>query len=403
MRPLSIPTHTGLLALHGETPDAALAQLRARCQDRRVVTRLRRLARLIASGRAVTLSGPDASIQAVSLALQGYLKRDHAWTPGAGETLTTPEVLARLRALPQTYTALHHGLPAAHVDLLRFPDGVLTLPVGGASTRTPDAAFLDTWAGVTWVRPHTVLRRIPRALRPGPARQARAPRAPKPPRTPEEASRKNAEKWNQRQRDAAPLYMQAGLEGNLVRQGLIVDRHPEHQLRLSEDRHTQQARHAQESSLRAETLRRVLKARCPDAYREALLTLRRLQQRAPSLRRPHFQADHWYTALRRALSPDGLLEVLDEVWPQHAQTLRHLWAIDENLARKQQRGEYNGWGRAAVAIAGEPPQAHGEGTIRTPKQGGGAPMSTRPTSRNTGSTETSTMPLRMLPPPPVQG
>lgn len=341
MRPLPIPTDSGLLALHGHTPDAALAQLRTRCRDRRVVTRLRRLARLIHAGRTVTLTGPDASTQAVGQALQGYLRRDHGWAPR--ETLTTAQVLATLRAVPQTYTALHHGLPGAHVDLLRFHDGVHAAPVGGTATRTPDAGFLDAWAGVTWVRSHAVVRRIPRSQRPRPARPGRAPRAPKPARAPEEASRKNAEKWNQRQREAVPLYIQAGLENDLVQQGLIVDRTPDHQLRLGEDRHTQQARHAQESTLRAEALRTVLKRRCPDVYREALLTLRRLRQSAPSLRRPHFRADHWYTALRRVLTRDELLAVMDEVWPQHAQTLRHLWAIDERIQVGQRQGEYSGW------------------------------------------------------------
>jgi hypothetical protein len=63
------------------------------------------------------------------------------------------------------------------------------------------------------------------------------------------------------------------------------------------------------------------------------------------LRRPADNADHWYGLLRKNLSRPDLLAHLDQEWPQHAQTLRQIWAIDADLNRKVERGQYNGWGK----------------------------------------------------------
>lgn len=171
------------------------------------------------------------------------------------------------------------------------------------------------------------------------------PRSPRPPRTPEQASERNAQRWNDRQRARLPLFMNAGLEGDLIRTGVLRDRPADHRLRLSENLWTGLAALDCEAAVRGERFRRAMKHRCPDEYPAALSQLRRLRSLAPSLRRAVFTSDHWLAALRRTLPRETFLSVVDEIWPAHARTLRHLADIDARIQRKAALGQFNPWNR----------------------------------------------------------
>lgn len=162
-------------------------------------------------------------------------------------------------------------------------------------------------------------------------------------RTLEEASRVNARKHNQRQRDRLPLFMGAGLEDDLKAKGVLRDREPDHLLKT----HTAYVARLGQSDPavwdRSDRFQVLFKRLCPEQYPAALRRWRELRVHHPSLRRAAHNADYWYGLIARALSRPELLALLDEEWPQHAATLRHLWAIDADLARKAERGQYNGW------------------------------------------------------------
>lgn len=127
------------------------------------------------------------------------------------------------------------------------------------------------------------------------------PRTPRTPRTPEQASERNAQRWNDRQRARLPLFMDAGLEGDLIRTGVLRDRRPDHQVRLNEDLRERLGALEAAAAVRGEQFRRSMKSHCPETYPAALRQLRRLRALAPSLRRAMHTSDHWLTALRRAL------------------------------------------------------------------------------------------------------
>jgi len=169
------------------------------------------------------------------------------------------------------------------------------------------------------------------------------PRTPRTPRTPEQASERNAQRWNDRQRARLPLFMDAGLEGDLIRTGVLRDRRPDHQVRLNEDLRERLAALEVAAAVRGEQFRRAMKSHCPETYPAALRQLRRLRALAPSLRRAMHTSDHWLTALRRALPEGTLLIILDEIWPEHAQTLRQLSDIDARIQRKTALGQVNPW------------------------------------------------------------
>lgn len=141
-------------------------------------------------------------------------------------------------------------------------------------------------------------------------------------RTREEASARNAEKWNARQRAALPLFVQARLEDHLVQVGVLVDRSPDHQLQRVVDLNERLAELHAACRARAEVWRQVFKTQRPAEYPEALLKLRRLRMGFVSMRSPVSASDFWYTALRRALSPEVFLAVLEEHWPTHAAVLK---------------------------------------------------------------------------------
>lgn len=91
--------------------------------------------------------------------------------------------------------------------------------------------------------------------------------------TREEASARNAQKWNTRQRAALPLFVHAGLEDHLVQVGVLVDRSPDHQLQRVADLTERMAELHEACRARAETWRQVFKTQCPEAYPEALWKL----------------------------------------------------------------------------------------------------------------------------------
>jgi hypothetical protein len=167
----------------------------------------------------------------------------------------------------------------------------------------------------------------------------------RPRRTLEEASRRNAERHNQRQRDRLPLFIQAGLEDDLLTRGLLQDRAPDHLLNTQTAYLAQLSCRDPEVWDRSARLQAAFKRLCPARYPDALRHWRALRSRHASLRRAADNADHWYGLLARHLSRPELLAWLDQEWPQHAQTLRYLWRIDAALARKAERGRYNGWGK----------------------------------------------------------
>ncbi|MCD0156654.1 hypothetical protein [Deinococcus sp. 6GRE01] len=169
------------------------------------------------------------------------------------------------------------------------------------------------------------------------------PRTPRTPRTPEQASERNAKRWNDRRRARLPLFMDAGLEGDLIRTGVLRDRRPDHQVRLNDDLHERLAALDAAAAVRGEQFRRAMKHHCPETYPAALVQLRRLRALAPSLRRAMHTSDHWLTALRRALPEGTLLVILDEVWPEHAQMRRQLSDIDARIQRKTALGQVNPW------------------------------------------------------------
>ncbi|MDR6221222.1 hypothetical protein [Deinococcus soli (ex Cha et al. 2016)] len=166
---------------------------------------------------------------------------------------------------------------------------------------------------------------------------------PRTPRTPEQASERNAKRWNDRRRARLPLFMDAGLEGDLIRTGVLRDRRPDHQVRLNEDLRERLAALETAAAVRGEQFRRAMKSHCPETYPAVLRQVRRLRALAPSLRRAMHTSDHWLTALRRALPEGTLLVILDEIWPEHAQTLRQLADIDARIQRKTALGQVNPW------------------------------------------------------------
>ena len=168
-------------------------------------------------------------------------------------------------------------------------------------------------------------------------------KTPRVPKTTEQASADNAKKWNQRQRDALPLYMQAGLEHELLQKELIVERQADHQLRQSQSLQERLAELDAQCVIRAEVFRREVKALMPARYPELLGKLRSMRRTFRSMRRPVNASDYWYTALHTHLDRKTLLDVLDRLWPEHAATLRHSYAVDHRIKRAQQAGQYNDW------------------------------------------------------------
>ena len=160
---------------------------------------------------------------------------------------------------------------------------------------------------------------------------------PRTPKSAEQASRENAARYNQRQRDQHPLWVSAGLEDTLRAAGVLRTRAPDHQLRLHA---AQRARHrdldARHRAL-GEAYRTALKAAAPHAYRAALLLLRRLQQRFESLRRPTMVCDHWHTALRKALPRSEWRATLRTIDPDCARTQDLFEHIEARLQRRAAR------------------------------------------------------------------
>ena len=163
------------------------------------------------------------------------------------------------------------------------------------------------------------------------------------PKTAQEASEDNANKWNQRQRDALPLYMDAGLEAELLQKKLIVERPTDHQLRQSAQLHGRLAALDEACAVKAEIFRREVKALMPALYPELLRKLRAMRGKFSSMRRPVNASDYWYTALHTQLDRAALLHVLDRLWPEHAAALRRSYAVDDRLGRAAQAGQYNAW------------------------------------------------------------
>lgn len=162
-------------------------------------------------------------------------------------------------------------------------------------------------------------------------------------RTRAEASARNAEKWNTRQRAALPLFVHAGLEDHLVQLGVLVDRQPDHQLQRVADLDERMAALHETCRARAEVWRQVFKTQCPATYPETLLKLRSLRLRFPSMRSPVSTSDFWYTALRRALSAEAFLAILEEHWPAHAAVLKHGQRVQARIARQTALGQSNSW------------------------------------------------------------
>jgi len=158
-----------------------------------------------------------------------------------------------------------------------------------------------------------------------------------------EASARNAVKWNARQRAALPLFVQAGLEDHLVQVGVLVDRSPDHQLQRVADLDARLAELHAACRARAEVWRQVFKTRCPAEYPEALLKLRRLRTGFASMHAPVSASDFWYTALRRALSTEAFLAVVEEHWPTHAAVLKQGQMIQAKIARRAALGQSNPW------------------------------------------------------------
>ncbi|MXV21189.1 hypothetical protein [Deinococcus xianganensis] len=167
-----------------------------------------------------------------------------------------------------------------------------------------------------------------------------SPRPPRTARTAEQASARNAQRWNDRQRARLPLFIDAGLEGDLIRTGVLRDRPADHQVRLSDDLRTRLAALDAAAAVHGEQFGRAMKRHCPEAYPDAL---RRLRALAPSVRRAVSTSDHWLGALRRTLPREAFLSVVDEIWPEHAQSLRQAADIRGRIHRSMERGQINPW------------------------------------------------------------
>ncbi|GGS08900.1 hypothetical protein GCM10008960_38990 [Deinococcus sedimenti] len=137
--------------------------------------------------------------------------------------------------------------------------------------------------------------------------------------------------------------MDAGLEGDLIRTGVLRDRPADHQVRLSDDLRTRRAALDAVAAVHGEQFRRAMKRHCPEAYPDALRQLRRLRALAPSVRRAVSTSDHWLGALRRTLPREAFLSVVDEIWPEHAQSLRQAADIRGRIQRSMERGQINPW------------------------------------------------------------
>lgn len=155
---------------------------------------------------------------------------------------------------------------------------------------------------------------------------------PRPRKTPEQASIDNAKKFNARQRAALPLFMGAGLEAQLLEQGHVRDRAPDHQLRLQQELWDRLAAHADHCRLVGESLRREMKAAAPETYRQDLLRLRYLRSRFGSMRRPVNTCDFWRTALRKALSVEDFHAAERRADPTAAQRQANKAWVDAQLA-----------------------------------------------------------------------
>lgn len=162
-------------------------------------------------------------------------------------------------------------------------------------------------------------------------------------RTLEETSALNAQRFNEQQRERLPLFMQAGLEEDLLARGVLRDRPADHLARVHTAYVARLGRGDPAVWDRSARLQRAFKVHCPEVYAAELLRWRGLRARFASLRRAADNADWWLSLLRRHLSREAFLAVLDVEWPTHAATLRHVWAVDERLARKAALGAYNSW------------------------------------------------------------
>jgi hypothetical protein len=162
---------------------------------------------------------------------------------------------------------------------------------------------------------------------------------PRPRKTPEQASIDNAKKFNAQQRAAFPLFMDAGLEAQLLEQGHVRDRAPDHQLRLQQELWDRLAAHDDHCRVVGEALRRELRAAAPETYRQDLLRLRSLRLRYGSMRRPVSTCDFWRTALRKALPIEEFQAVERCVDPTAAQRQANQAYVATRLAARLQAGQ----------------------------------------------------------------
>ncbi|GGB79303.1 hypothetical protein [Deinococcus soli (ex Cha et al. 2016)] len=169
------------------------------------------------------------------------------------------------------------------------------------------------------------------------SRAGQQERTPRTPKTAEQASLDNAARFNTRELSRFPLWTGAGLEGELRELGVIRTRAPDHQLRLQADLSDRltalRVQHAQD----AEAYRLALKAADPEAYREALLSLRRMQTRFSSMRDPTKVCDHWHTRLRKALPTEQWRRIEVQVRPEAALAHQVTDDLDRRAVRRAQR------------------------------------------------------------------
>lgn len=159
----------------------------------------------------------------------------------------------------------------------------------------------------------------------------------KPPKTPEEASRDNALKFNRQQVERHPLWVGAGLEPELREAGIILVRPENHGLRMQAQMATRMADLQQRHAREAELYRQALKREAPAAYREALLSLRRLRRLSPSMRGATKTCDHWHTRLRKALPQERWRAIECEICPAAAEEHRTWDWIQAQLQKQRER------------------------------------------------------------------
>ena len=165
----------------------------------------------------------------------------------------------------------------------------------------------------------------------------------KPPKTREQASADNARKWNARQREQVPLFIQAGLEQQLVEQGVIQDRAEDHQLRITQSQHDRLAALDRRCEVRGRQYRLAAMSYLPDQFEELEERLTSMQERFPSMQGPVNICDYWYTALHKHLDRAALIVLLDTLYPEHAQTLRFTDQVNARIQASQEKGIYNPW------------------------------------------------------------